>query len=52
LDEAVDGRIRDHFDGLVAGDSVLPEGWVMQGETSARPRRTRRVNRRRGGLGL
>jgi trimethylamine--corrinoid protein Co-methyltransferase len=51
LDAAIDARIRGHFDGLVAGDSLLPEGWVRQGETSARPHRERRVNRRRGGSG-
>ncbi len=50
LDEDIDVRIRDHFDGLVVGDSVLPEGWVRQGDTSERPQRGRRINRRRGGL--
>jgi trimethylamine--corrinoid protein Co-methyltransferase len=51
LAEEVDARVRVHFDGLVAGDSALPEGWVRQGETAARPQRERRVNRRRGGSG-
>ena len=51
LDGEIDARMRAHFDGLVAGDSVLPEGWVRQGETSERPHRERRVNRRRGGSG-
>jgi trimethylamine--corrinoid protein Co-methyltransferase len=51
LDAEIDARVRAHFDGLVAGDSVLPEGWVRQGETSERPHRERRVNRRRGGSG-
>ena len=28
IDEEIDGRIQQEFDDLVAGDSVLPEGWT------------------------
>jgi len=48
LDAAVDARVRAGFDGLVRGDSVLPEGWTREVASTA-PTRLRRVNRRRGG---
>jgi trimethylamine--corrinoid protein Co-methyltransferase len=48
LDAEVDGRIHAAFDGLVKGDSVLPEGWVRAVASTA-PTRERRVNRRRAG---
>ena len=49
LDEETDARIRAGFDGMVKGDSVLPEGWVRMeiGRKDAVSRK-RRVNRRRG----
>ena len=47
IDEDADARIREAFDDLVAGDSVLPEGWTRAMESS--PTRGRRVNRRRAG---
>jgi trimethylamine--corrinoid protein Co-methyltransferase len=48
LDEEVDARSRAAFDGLVEGDSVLPEGWTRALASTA-PTRQRRVNRRRAG---
>ncbi|MFQ5567183.1 MAG: trimethylamine methyltransferase family protein, partial [Paracoccaceae bacterium] len=48
LDEEVDARIHAVFDGLVRGDSVLPEGWTRALAATA-PTRSRRVNRRRAG---
>ena len=42
----VDQRIRDAFDGLVSGDSILPEGWNPNLKV-VESTRTRRVNRRR-----
>jgi len=48
LDEEIDARIRAAFDGLVAGDSVLPEGWTREHASTA-PTRARRINRRRAG---
>ena len=48
LDEEVDARIRAAFDGLVKGDSVLPEGWTREHASTA-PTRARRINRRRAG---
>ncbi len=47
LDPAVDERIRAEFDGLVAGDSVLPEGWKRIDTGAAGATRQRRANRRR-----
>ena len=41
---AVDARIRATFDGLVAGDSLPPEGWTAPGSA---PRRRQRTGRRR-----
>ncbi|MHA1530157.1 MAG: trimethylamine methyltransferase family protein [Alphaproteobacteria bacterium] len=48
LDAEVDARIHAAFDGLVRGDSVLPEGWT-RAHASTAPTRQRRVNRRRAG---
>ena len=48
LDAEADERIHAAFDGLVKGDSVLPEGWVRAVASTA-PTRERRVNRRRTG---
>ncbi|MDH3760738.1 MAG: trimethylamine methyltransferase family protein [Gammaproteobacteria bacterium] len=44
----VDARVRAGFEGLVAGDSVLPEGWDRVDVGSATPLRERRPSRRRG----
>jgi trimethylamine--corrinoid protein Co-methyltransferase len=48
IDQEADTRIRDQFDGLVAGDSVLPAGW---NRVTPIPQSTRgrRVNKRRAG---
>jgi trimethylamine---corrinoid protein Co-methyltransferase len=43
----VDARVRAAFDGLVAGDSVLPEGWEAVAPPSI-PRQRPRRRRRRG----
>ena len=48
LDAEVDERIHAAFEGLVKGDSVLPEGWTRKVASTA-PTRQRRVNRRRAG---
>ncbi len=48
LDAEVDARVRAGFDGLVAGDSFLPEGWNHIQIGNEEPTRTRRQNRRRG----
>ena len=47
LDIDIDARIRAEFSGLVAGDSVLPEGWVHFEDGTSGEKRKRRVNRRR-----
>jgi hypothetical protein len=47
LDPAVDQRIRAEFEGLVAGDSVLPDGWKRLDVGAPETTRQRRVNRRR-----
>jgi len=47
LDPAVDQRIRAEFEGLVAGESVLPEGWKRFDVGAPEVTRQRRVNRRR-----
>jgi len=47
LDPAVDERVRAQFEGLVAGDSVVPEGWKRQDVGAGERPRQRRVNRRR-----
>lgn len=46
LDPAVDERIRAEFEGLVAGDSVLPEGWKRLEIGPSEPKRKRRISRR------
>ena len=43
----VDARIRAEFDGLVAGDSVVPEGWLRFEVGASAPPRERRQSRRR-----
>jgi trimethylamine--corrinoid protein Co-methyltransferase len=47
LDPGVDARIRAAFDGLVAGDSVLPDDWKRFDVGGNGTQRQRRVNRRR-----
>jgi trimethylamine--corrinoid protein Co-methyltransferase len=47
LEPAVDQRIRAEFEGLVAGDSVLPEGWERFEIGNTGNKRERRINRRR-----
>lgn len=47
LDAKVDARIRDGFEGLVAGDSTLPEGWQPFNIGNSAPMRERRPSRRR-----
>jgi trimethylamine--corrinoid protein Co-methyltransferase len=47
LDPAVDARIRERFEGLVAGESRPPQGWTRLEVGPQEPRRKRRVNRRR-----
>jgi len=47
LDAGVDARIRAAFEGLVAGDSVVPEGWRRFAVGGGATQRQRRVNRRR-----
>ena len=48
LSREVDARVRAGLDGLVAGDSMLPEGWTRALPQAAQAR-MRRVNRRRAG---
>ena len=48
LDGVTDARIRADFEGLVAGDSVTPDGWVPYEIGTQKITRTKRVNRRRG----
>lgn len=47
LEAEVDARVRAGFDGLVAGDSALPDGWQRFDVGSNTPQRERRPNRRR-----
>ena len=47
IDDEADTRIRDEFDGLVDGSSMVPEGWARA--HPAGPTRGRRINRRRAG---
>ncbi len=47
FDVRVDNRVRAAFDGLVAGESSLPEGWQPFKVGSQVPPRERRQNRRR-----
>lgn len=46
LDQEVDDRIRDEFENLVEGNSVLPAGWSRTVPIAEKTRK-RRVNRRR-----
>lgn len=39
--------VRAEFDGLVAGDSMVPQGWQRQQRRAPEITRQRRVNRRR-----
>ena len=47
LSPEVDARVRAGFDGLVAADAVLQEGWQRFDIGSKTPQRERRANRRR-----
>ena len=47
LDEETDARVRAGFDGLVAGDSIFPDGWQAFDVGTAEPTRQRRPSRRR-----
>ena len=47
LESDIDARVRAGFDGLVAGDSTLPEGWKPFAVGNTTPMRKRRPNRRR-----
>ncbi len=47
LDTATDARIRSAFDGLVAGDSTLPEGWQPFNIGNTTAVRQRRPSRRK-----
>ncbi|MCP4469470.1 MAG: trimethylamine methyltransferase [Gammaproteobacteria bacterium] len=47
LDAAADARVRAGFDGLVAGDAMLQEGWKRIDIGSKAPPRERRPSRRR-----
>jgi len=47
IGDDVDARVRSAFDGLVAGDSTLPEGWERQQIGAPEVKRGRRPNRRR-----
>ena len=47
IDPDVDDRIRDEFDGLVAGNSTLPEGWCRYEVGGPNITRQRRTNKRR-----
>lgn len=47
IDPDVDDRIRDEFDGLVAGNSTLPEGWRRYEVGGPNITRQRRTNKRR-----
>ncbi len=47
LDPATDARVRAEFEGLVAGDSILPPGWKRYPVGNTVPQRKKRPNRRR-----
>jgi hypothetical protein len=47
FDAETDARVRAEFEGLVAGDAVLQEGWKRFDIGSKVPKRSRRSNRRR-----
>jgi trimethylamine--corrinoid protein Co-methyltransferase len=50
FDSETDARIKAHFEGIVAGDSTLPEGWVAGKSGWIKPKRERkRQGRRRAG---
>jgi trimethylamine--corrinoid protein Co-methyltransferase len=50
FDSETDARIKSHFEGIVAGDSTLPEGWVSGKAGWIKPKRERkRQGRRRKG---
>ena len=46
IDAAADSRIKAAFPGIVAGESVVPEGWKRIEVGPAQPSRERRINRR------
>ncbi len=46
-DAVSDQAVRAQFDGLVAGDAVLPEGWKRHKVGPTGAKRARRGNRRR-----
>ncbi len=47
FDAPTDARVRAGFDGLVPGESTVPEGWMRRDIGVRAPERARRVNRRR-----
>ena len=47
FDKSIDDRIRAEFEGLVAGDSHVQEGWERFDVGAKAPDRARRVNRRK-----
>lgn len=47
FDKTIDDRIRAEFEGMVAGDSFVPEGWERKEIGAKVTARKRRVNRRR-----
>ena len=47
FDSETDARIKTHFDGIVAGDSTLPEGWVSPEAAWIKPKRERKRKGRR-----
>ena len=47
LDEASDQAVRAQFDGLMAGDAELPDGWKRHKVGPTGAKRERRSNRRR-----
>ncbi|MBT6094634.1 MAG: trimethylamine methyltransferase [Rhodospirillaceae bacterium] len=47
IDPVADQRVHDEFEGLVKGDSIVPEGWSRLQIGGAEVTRKRRVNRRR-----
>ncbi len=47
FDKTIDDRIRAEFEGLVAGDSHVQEGWERFDVGAKIPERARRVNRRK-----
>jgi hypothetical protein len=47
LDARIDAHIHNEFEGLVAGDAMLQEGWKRFDIGSSVPQRERRPSRRR-----